>query len=295
MAESVYERLATYYDGEIIEPLRQTTIARKIMSVDPKVKGDDKYFVDIMSITGMNAGVIEYRLPDDVNRDMISTSTEKVQLPFIAKGFQVPKQDIAVFAEGGIDIEAANAKAAAWEVQKLEEAYLLQGWKPDGTNYEVKGLYQAAGNTCATSYDFGTYGNATDAVCDGIQLIEDDNIRGTNFNLLLNSVQKNQLKKSKNSTTDAREWKDVMELLNENGGATGQILTSEHIAAGTGLLVPVDPARNYFDIKEPQPIKTVLGYDSKLTEELSPVYGTIFELLLPNVKRPEALCTLTGI
>lgn len=296
MTYNPYKRAATYFTNKMVDPLRQRIKGRKLFAHTTTLpKGSFVYNYD--EIGEMGDAVISYELPDDAQtRDMISVTNTEMKLAVISKGFKIPVSQWQAFLNEGKDLKTKGMESAVQVMMNKENTMLIQSWKPDGTNAKVSGLYATPGiNSYTTQKDFGTYGNALTAVSQGIKEIHDDNVEGVNFNLTLNSVQYAELQVSE-SDGGHSEWDRVMNLLNsEPGQPKGQIMWSTDMTAGTGLISPVDTSGSYIDLIVGQAPKTVVGYDSKLTEELSPKYGTSFEVLGPLVYHPESMCKLTQI
>ena len=71
-------------------------------------------------------------------------------------------------------------------------------------------------------------------------------------------------------------------------------LPSFLVALGTGMVLPVDPSRRFFELIEAQGMSNVLGEDSKVPG-ISPIYGTTYSVVYPHVKHTNAICSLTNI
>jgi hypothetical protein len=97
------------------------------------------------------------------------------------------------------------------------------------------------------------------------------------------------------SSTGTEEYPRVVKVLNGNvDNGPGGVFSSPAVAAGTGLITPVDPARVYIELLNPQPLRNVLGEDSKMPG-ISDITGTAFEALYVNVKQANAICKMTNI
>jgi len=293
MATSALEKAATYFDTEIVAPLRQKVMGRKLITVKPTVKGEGIKAADILKVIEMGAAQMAYKLPKEMSRDMVRIDKSTVNIPVLFKGYEVDRDAYNVWKEKGVGLDAAAAISAAQVIAVQEDTAIIDGWKPDGTTYVMKGLYQSAGVSYTSSKDFATYGNAKEAIAGALAGLEAVFVYPP-FNLTLNPVQNAELVMSE-SSTGTEEYGRVLKVLNgnmENG--PGRIFSSPAITAGTGLVSPVDPARVYMELLNPQPIRNVLGEDSKMPG-ISDITGTSFEALYVNVKQVNALCKLTQI
>jgi uncharacterized linocin/CFP29 family protein len=199
------------------------------------------------------------------------------------------------FASKGIKLDNAAALSAAQQVAEAENALLIDGWKPDGTNYVINGFYQGYGNTCAGS-SIGTYGGALTSVSDALALMRADSVMGTNFNLILHATQYSELEKSR-SATDVREIDQVRSVLNQTPGAPpGDIfwVTGNELTDGTGLVTAADTTGMYFDLVVAEEAFTEVMQKPELGR-LSPLFGHVAEVLVPRIKQANAVCRLTTI
>ena len=287
------QKAATYFDTEIVAPLRQKTMARKLITVKPRVKGDGIKAADVLKVVEMGAAQIAYKLPKEMSRDMVRIDKTTVNIPLLYKGYEVDRDAFDVWKERGVALDAAAAVSAAQVIAVEEDTAIIDGWKPDGTNYVMDGLYQSAGQDLTTTLDFGTYGNAKKAVAGGLAALEAVFVYPP-FNLTLNPVQHGELVMSE-STSGIEEYPRIIKVLNGNvDGGPGRIFSSPAVADSTGLLSPVDPARVYIELLNPQPVRNVLGEDSKMPG-ISDITGTAYEALYVNVKQVNALCKLSDI
>ena len=287
------EKAATYFDTEIVEPLRQKTMARKLISIKPKVTGDGIKAADILKVIEMGAAQMAYKLPKEMSRDMVRIDKSTVNIPVLYKGYEVDRDAFNVWKEKGGGLDAAAAVSAAQVIAVQEDTAIIDGWMPDGATYLMKGLYQSAALTYATAKDFATYGYAKEAIAGAVAALEAVFVYPP-FNLTLNPVQHGELVMSE-SSTGTEEYPRVLKVLNGNAeNGPGRIFSSPSVLAGKGLVSPVDPARVYMELLNPQPIRNVLGEDSKMPG-ISDITGTSFEALYVNVKQANALIKLTNI
>ena len=287
------QKAATYFDTEIVAPLRQKTMARKLITVKPKVKGDGIKAADILKVIEMGKAQMDYKLPKEMSRDMVRIDKSTVNIPVLFKGYEVDRDALDTWEEQGVGLDSAAAVSAAPVIAGQEDTAIIAGWKPDGTSYVMNGLYQSAGITYTTAKDFATYGYAKEAVAGSLAALEAVFVHPP-FNLTLNPVQHGELIMSESSTGN-EEYPRVLKILNGNADTgPAQIFSSPAIADGKGLISPVDPARVYMELLNPQPIRNVLGEDSKMPG-ISDITGTSFEALYVHVKQANAICKMTNI
>jgi uncharacterized linocin/CFP29 family protein len=293
MTQTALQRAATYLDGEIVEPLRQKTMARQLITVKPKVKGDGIKAAEVMKVVDMGRAQIAYRLPKDMSRDMIRIDKTTVDIPFLFKGYEVDREAIEAYAREQIALDTAAAVSAAQAIGVMEDEAIITGWIPDGAAYKMPGLFESGTTHYVTTKDFGTYGDAKTAVAALISQLEVLYVYPP-FNLVLNPIEHGQLVMSE-SSTGTEEYARIVRIINGNTeGGPGRIFSSPNITAGKGMLSPVDTARVYMELLNPQPVRNVLGEDSKMPG-ISDITGTTYEALYVHVKQPAAIGILDDI
>ena len=295
MANTIYEQVGKHLDTKLHDPLRQRLIGRQLFAKTTVLK-EGEYNYDFYKVREMGYAEVSYKWPSsDIERDLVGIDTTTEKVPFIHKGYEIDRGQFNAFVKDGKDIDTAAMMSAAQVIGLQEDDILLQGWKPDGTNYEVNGLYQGAGTTETTSAVFSTFGNPTTKVALAMKALADVNVTNQNYNLILNPQNFYELNKSR-SANGVLEKPDVLEMLNPNPGAPkGQIFQSVDITVDTGLMSPVDPAGLYMELVIALDMQNHLGYDSKMGEKISPVYGTVIEGLRPKIIQSTAIVGLTGL
>lgn len=301
MADSQYtqaelDRAMEYLDAKLHETLAPKMLGRQIVAQDPDCVGDGIFRARVQKLIEMGDALVSYNFPREGEaRDRVEVRSREVDLPVLSKPYIIEKQEMEAFLRQGTNLEAASARSAGKAITRLENQMILQGWKPDGTNYEVKGLYQAAAQSVTDSLDFGTYGNADKAVNAAIAKLETNNVEASAYHLICNPTQMAELRISRNATSGAKEMPEVLESLNngkENG--PGSIFRTDILTAGTAMVIPYDPTMEYFRLLNPLELTTELGQDSKAPKS-SPVYGNVYEVLYVDVIDENAICKLTGV
>ena len=281
-------------DEAMVEPLRRKLVGRKLIAENTSKRGTGKYAIDIDTITEISAAHITYSL-DDIgsSSDMIEATTTRKQIPIPYKSFTVPAQAYQAYKSEGKAIDTAAAVSAAYVVGQIEDAMIINGWAPDGTNYEIEGLYQAAGTT-ATGATWATGGNCIKSVQAGISALEDQGVSGP-YHLLLHKDQAKELRGNVLSGS-GRESKQVLEMMNmdDPNMHEGKVWQCHDMTANYALLMPVDPAGVYFELVNPVLIHTELGVDSKKPKS-SAIYGHVWEVMVPVIKQTTAICKIDTI
>jgi len=252
--------------------------------------------MDYDTITEMGEAVISYDLPDiSEKRDDIGINAANLKLAIISKGWKIPRTKWEAYLTEGKNLSTTAMMSAAQVCAVKEDDLLIQSWKPDGSTAKINGLYASAGNDYDTTKGFDTFGNAIDAVNGALAMMAADNVptASINWNYVLNPVQFYELGAS--ISDGVVEKTEVQKILNPAAGMPpGQIMMSNDIDAGKGLISPVDPAGLYIELVKGVDLNNVLGEDSKIPE-ISPIYGTTYEVIAPWIKQANALCITSDI
>ena len=259
------------WDKEIIPVLRATSVGRKLIARNNKLsgKGIGNTSVKSYGYGASAAAVTNYHLITDYG-DTVNVEDATVAIPIQQDEIRIHRRTYDSMVYDGMTPQSDQAQDMAMKPSVELDQLIIDGWKPDGTNYEIKGLYQVAGNSTAGA-DFGTYGNAVISCGTLIGLLQDDTIYSEGYNLTLATAQYQQLLGSI-SSTGVREMPQVLEMLNagipDGQPKPGRIYQSSVLTAATGLITPVATEANmiYMDLIEAQQPTNTLYYENGNTE-----------------------------
>jgi len=292
---TIYEQAQNYLDTQMKDPLRAMLMGRKLFAKVTRAP-EGTFNCDYWKVTEMGGAIITYSM-NPGEYDSVALSTTNLKVPVIAKGYEMSKSDLMAFANKGTDLTTVNMMSAMQVVGLAEDDLLLAGWKADGTNYDVEGLGNITGATSeSTSKDFGTYGYPTAklALIFAALTTASVPVNAYNGNMILHPTQYYELDVSK-STAGVEEMPQVLRMLQKNPGLpAGSVFMSSDVTAGTAILAPVDPFGTVMDLFIAMDTQNHLGYDSKLGEAISPVFGTVIEAVRPRIFQPAAICVATG-
>lgn len=293
--------LGKAWDKDIVAVLAEQTIGRKLIPKNEALsgKGLGMTSVETRAYTARSGAVINYDIQEDLE-DAIDITAKTLKIPVQQDDARIKRRDWEAYKLAGVAIDNDIAIDMAANVAAKEDALIIDGWKPDGTNYALKGMYKVANNTFGGA-DFGTVGSALAAVANAISLLRADKIYSVGWNLVLNPVQYGEVEASY-STTLGLEYDAVLKMLNRNApGSPGRIYESSNITAGTGMVAPVATAANkrFFDLVIAQEPKHDVWYET--SEETGPIRARLVGALVPRFKHlngsdlDNCICTLTGI
>lgn len=252
------------WDKQIVPVLQQMSVGRRLIPVNRELsyKGIGNTSVKNYGYKSTASAITDYNIRNDI-ADHVDVGDSTILIPIQQDMEIVKRRTFESMKYDGITVDADRAKDMAQKLSLELDEVIIQGWKPDGTNYETKGFYQIAGNSHA-GFDFGTYGNAIKTVAKGLELLQEDNIySGAGYNLVIAPAQYFELISSQ-SSTGIRELPQVLEILNTGAsGQPGQVVMSPKLSSATGFMAPTATEANsiYFDLIEAQVPKNSLRYD----------------------------------
>jgi hypothetical protein len=294
---TLQQRLATYFDDQLKEPLRTVLTARQMFAIGP-----DKYRVNYNKIQELGSALGSMTSPTvGSGLDNIRIDNSELDLVTHWKEYQIPRQDWQVFQAGGVNLNAIGAISASYMTALYEDNTLINGWNPslDTTTYRVKGM-TATSTTSFSGSDFGTFQGAMTTVANGWSAFDAARVQGCNMNLLLSPFNFNKLMKSV-SSVGARELPMVLDMLNPyDNMPKGTIIKAPTnqdatpvLTKGTCVMAPVDPIGRYFDL--------VIGanyindvFVNGPSQMLSPMGGVVFTTFTPRFVFPQAIGVATG-
>lgn len=298
---SALESIGKYLDTTILPVLKAQSVIRKLIPLNTALSGNG---IGMMAIETFNyvatGGASTDYMIHESQADSMDITSDILKIPVQQQEITIDARTWATMVANGTNIEADSAMEMAANIAIEQDINGIVGWKPDGTNVEIDGLYSVAGNTYGGA-TFATYGNALAAVANAKKLLKADNIFSSAYNLTLHGDQFAELEQSE-STTGVEEWSKVLRILNnsaENVG--GQILESNDLTAGTAMVTPIASQENirYFDLIEAQaPMNRVfiIGDD-----QTSPTHIRQVAALSQRFKHLDGsgndpcVCTVTGI
>lgn len=289
------ERAIEFLLPELIKPLQQAYVARKIMAVNPDEKGTGLFRARVRQLGTMGGGTVAYKLRSNGERDQVSVKARTIDVPVLYKEFEIDRQDFDAYVNQGINLSTEATSLAMDVVATDEEKMLLTSKAVTGSSEVINGLYGSATNTISTSFAFGTAGNAVKSVAAGIRQLRAKGVRETSFHYILNPDEVEDISSTPVSGTTIYEMEQVIKALN-NGSPTGPgtVWGSEDITTSTGLLVPYDPSRKYFEILNPVEPSIELVVDPN-HPDIGNVFGTVYEAAIPHIKRPDCYIKFTDL
>jgi len=295
--------LGKSWDKDIVPVLHAQTLARKLIPRSVlSGKGLGMTSVETRAYTATAGAVINYEIIQD-NEEKVDVTAKTLKIPVQQDDRTIMRRTWESYILHGTPLDNDMALDMVANIAAQEDALVINGWKPDGTNYELKGMFQVANNTYAGS-DFATYGNTIKAVAAGLALLRTDKIYSAGYNLILTPTQYAELEASE-STTGKAEYDRVLAMLNRNApGNPGVIYESTSLSdasANCGIISPAaTPAnRRFFDLviaAEPFHDLWIAG-----SQKTGDIHVRQLGAMVPRFKhlnssnKDNCICTLTGV
>lgn len=268
----------------VVQTARKQNIARTLMPARIIEGGIGTMQYSFDTAAEVSEALVSWGFTDN-SEDVVGRSRESKPIPVLHKEYRIGRRDIAAAKNGNYDLNLATVNSAAYRVANLENQIVIDGYKPDGTNYEVKGLYQSAGNNVPDALGFDIAGNAVIAVQKALDLFSTDEIN-TDFNMLLNPTQYTELAISIFGT--AKEGIREMPMVKDLIG--GNIIKTNWLTAGTGMII-AEPVGGFYELVVAQDTT----YESEILQKSKDLWGRVYECILPVIYEENAICTLDVI
>jgi len=285
MDEPLTREQGEYIKDRAVFAARRTFQGRKLFGTSLRKIDSGAQTFGYDTLTEVSNAALDFIWPGRESQDIVNLARTTVGIPNLHKEFEINKLDLASSRTSGTPLNTSTAESAAYKVGLLEDVLLILGYSADGTNYDINGLYNAAGNSEATSLDWGTAANIVTSINNTIALLLADNILPP-YNLTLHPTQYAQSLVLISSTAISyRQW--IEESLQG-----GSIYVTPSMTAGTGLMTKTDPSGMF---------EYVLAEDLTTETEVLDIqhgnnlFGRVYVRGLPVVYDSNAICQMTTI
>ena len=274
-----------YIKDRAVFAARRTFIGRKLFGTSLRKIDSGSQTFGYDTQTEVANAAIDFNWPGRENQDIVNLARTTVGIPNLHKEFEINKLDLASSRTIGTTLNTSTAESAVYKVGLLEDTLLILGYAADGTNYDINGLYNAAGNSEATSLDWGTAANIVTSVNNTIALLLADNILPP-YNLTINPTQAVQAEVLIGTT--AVSYTDWIEKRLRGG----TIYITPGITAGIGMMTKVEPSGMF---------EYVLAEDLTTETEVLDIqhgnnlFGRVYVRGLPVVYDANAISQMTTI
>lgn len=271
-----------YIMDRVVYAARRELVGRKLMPIRKIDSATQVFGYDVL--TEIANAAIDQGWPGRETLDIVNLARSTVGIPTVHKEFSINKLDLASSRMSGTPLNTTSAESAGYKVGLEEDTLLILGYAGDGSNYDINGLYNAAGNSEATSLDWGTSANIITSINNTIALLLADNITPP-YNLTVHPDQYVQtLVNIANTAVQYKTW------IKENIG--GDIFVTPTMTAGTGMMSKANPIGMFeYVVAEDLTVETEV-LSKKEGESL---FGRVYVRGLPVVYDSNAISKMTTI
>lgn len=271
-----------YIDDIVKVTARKRMIGRRLMATYGPL-GFGKETIRHYNLTEVADAQLDFAWKVDKGEDIANLASDDVKIPVLSRAFRINARSLAASQTAGTPIDTVTAQSAAYKLAKLEDELIIDGYAADGSTYDIKGLYQInIGNVITGSQWTAAPEDALTDTAAGIAYLMGVNVDPP-YNWVLHPTQYAEIINVGASThTNALVVDSVRKQL---GG--GDIYWSDALTAGTGFMVAVDSARQYFDLAVGVDVSTAM---EKLSlQDNWDLYGVAFECVVPRIWQTTAV------
>lgn len=296
-------RLKKELDDSVVPVLTTQSYGRQLMPINPKLSGLGLgvLTVETLRYVARGSAITNYDIQKDIE-DMVDIESFDTRVPVQQDKVRIKYRDWLAYQKKGIPLQTDISTDMTAKIIAEQDKIVADGWKPQGTNYLIKGMYQVAGNSVSAS-DGGTYGNLKAAVVEAISKSHTSGVYSAGYNLGIAAFNYGELVDSEN-TYGKEEWDAVIKVLNKNapaGTTPGWIYEVPDLAAGTAMVAPVASQANlrYFDLIECQVPENEVYYETNSSK--SDIIVEQVGALVPRFKHLTSagtdvcVCKITGL
>jgi uncharacterized linocin/CFP29 family protein len=295
--------LGKQWDKEIVSVLQEQTIGRKLIPLNVSLshKGLGMTEVGTNAFSARADAVIDYDITEDnLGSDSVDVTAKSLKVPVQQDDNIIPRRAYEAYKLKGVPIDASLANNMAAKIATIEDDLIIMGWTADGSNYEIKGMYQVAANSASGAVT-STYGNTLASVAAALKELWTDKVFSAGYNLVMAETNYAELIGSY-SSAGIWEFTQVIEQLNINApGKPGRVFVSPNMTENTAMVAPVASRANmrFFDLIEAQ----APTFDNWIegSQKTGPVHVRLLGALVPRFKHLDGsdtdncICKITGL
>lgn len=267
LTEEQWENL----EKAVIDTARKHLIGRRFLNLYGPL-GAGVQYLDFKTYAGDFKAVIDFVGEND---EGLFRSVERYikQIPIIYKDFKIDWRDLETCAIQGLPIDTTPAAMSAVFVAEMEDDLIFNG----NPNYGIEGLLTAQGRS---SVEIGNWDEEGSAYDDVLKAAETLSIKGFHepYALVVSPKLYSKLIRAYKNTT-------YLELDLIKKAVTEYVYKSPSIKGNKAVLVSI--GSEYVDLAVAQDITLAFLEASKMNH-----YFRIFELVMPRIKVPAAICTI---
>lgn len=279
LVEEEWEQL----DEAVVKAVQPVLVGRRVLPVKP-LAGVGVMSVQWDKLTEMSEAVVSM-YGETPAEDIIVYTRKSLIVPILHKDFRLHWRDLEA-SRRGRPLDTANAVSAALQVAKLEDKLILNGEISGTHRLGIEGLTTATDRqTQASAGAWATSPNAITSVRNAMGKLLSAHYPPP-YTLILQPTAYMDAEVLI-SNTGRSQLQRIRELIQ------GQVLVSAHLKAsdgGTDSAILMKTGGENADLPVAQDMKTFYMQTKDMNHHFK-----VYEALVPRIKRPTAICEVTGI
>jgi len=272
-----------YIETQIVKTIRPMLIGRQVFGTVPLAHAGFRKYT-FYNENDMGQASIDMMGEAD-NFDRVDLDEDSVNIPIIHKEYKLHWRDVLMRRNAGQDLNTQHAENAARQVAEEEDKLLLSGEYTGWPALGIVGLATHATRQTTAGGDWSQ--SSTTYVATAKQLLRAAGFYGP-YRLIMRSAWYAQLE---NLITTTEKW--WFQAVGELIGGVENILVSDSLYTAAGgvnnaLLVDIQPGN--FDLVVGADVTNHLAQETNMN-----YYGKVWEAVVPVIKRPLAICEITGL
>jgi uncharacterized linocin/CFP29 family protein len=283
MDEPLTTEQGQYIREKAVQAAQRTFVGRKLFGTAVRKIDSSTQVFGYDVLTHVSDASVDFTWPGRMTLDIINLARSTVAIPNLHKEAELNKLDVASSRTSGTPLNTSQVESNAYKVAYLEDALLIMGYSADGTNYDINGLYKAAGNTKAGS-DWATATAIATTINGAISELMTDNILPP-YNVVLPAEQyAYTLAFVSGTAVSYLQW--IKEIIQ------GEVYMSPVLTTGTGMMTKANPD-GLFEYVLAEDITTET--ETLSIKEGNNLFIRVYLRGLPLVYDANAICTMTGL
>lgn len=258
-------------ENAVVDTAKKHLIGRRFLSLYGPL-GAGVQYLDFKTYAGDFKAVIDF-VGDGDEGILHSPSRQIKQIPMIYKDFKIEWRDLETYAVQALPIDTTPAAMSAVFVAEMEDDLIFNGSPQQG----IEGLLTAQGRSYVKIGNWDEEGAAYQDIIKAAEILSGKGFREPYALILSPKLYSKLLKPFKNT--------QYLEIDLVRKAVTECIYKSPVIKDDKAILISKDA--DYVDLAVAQDITLAFLETSKMNH-----YFRVFELVIPRIKVPAAICTI---
>lgn len=255
----------------VVETAKKHLIGRRFLSLYGPL-GAGVQYLDFKAYAGDFKAVVDF-VGDGDEGTLYSPSRQIKQIPMIYKDFKIEWRDLETYAAQGLPMDTTAAAMSAAFVAEMEDDLIFNG----SPQFGIEGLLTAQGRSFIKIGNWDEEVSAYEDILKAAETLSAKGFREPYALVLSPKLYSKLLKPYKNT--------QYLEIDLVRKAVTECIYKSPVIKGDKAVLISIDA--EYVDLAVAQDITLAFLETSKMNH-----YFRVFELVMPRIKVPAAICTI---